>query len=119
LLSFALGPGIAKRLDEELGRHNRDFQNNGIEYSFFLLSNHRRTGEIVPLVQLFTAGQYFYVKLLHPIVVLEDDDIGESDFPDLRVPPPPSNMVATSPVVNGTPHSSEEPKPNKVRRSGT
>jgi hypothetical protein len=28
-------------------------------------------------------------------------------------------MVATSPVVNGTPHSSEEPKPKKVRRSGS
>jgi hypothetical protein len=30
-LFILLGPGIAKRLDEELEKHNRDLQNDGIE----------------------------------------------------------------------------------------
>ena len=46
--------------------------------------------------------------------VAADDDIAET-FPDLRVPSPP-DMVVTSPVVNGTPKSSEEPKTKKVRK---
>ena len=45
---------------------------------------------------------------------LADDEIIEVDFPDLRVPPPP-NIITTSPTVNGTPKSSGEPKPKKVR----
>ena len=51
----------------------------------------------------------------HTVVLnlVADDDIAET-FTDLRVPPPP-DMVATSPIINGTPKSSEEPKAKKVR----